>query len=241
MSRPRARRKRAPAALLAPAVLLTACASGPAPGPTNLPLGDPGRRDRELTLAPGTIVDARSGDRVDVDALAARLDGKRLVLFGETHAQPAVQAAERQLLDALARRGRRVLVGPGDAARHGTAGARSLGERGGDGGGPDPGVTLVPALGLSFWPLPGAVPVRPPAPDADDCPEHRARGDNPGAAGWPGQPAAGRSEQASRSRGPAERGPSPAVCRLHGRRRSRRWQSGGDGRQCSAPSARGTR
>ena len=111
MSRSHARRKRAPAALLAPAVLMTACASGPAPGPTNLPLGDPGRRDRELTLVPGTIVDARSGDRVAVDALAARLDGKRLVLFGETHAQPAVQAAERQLLDALARRGRRVLVG----------------------------------------------------------------------------------------------------------------------------------
>ena len=34
--------------------------------------------------------------------------GARLVLFGESHAEVAVQAAQRQLLDALARRGRRV-------------------------------------------------------------------------------------------------------------------------------------
>jgi uncharacterized iron-regulated protein len=81
------------------------------PRADELAAGDPGRRDRELTPVPGTIVDARSGDRVGRGWSAARLDGKRLVLFGETHAQPAVQAAERQLLDAFGPAGRRVLVG----------------------------------------------------------------------------------------------------------------------------------
>lgn len=90
---------------------VTGCASGPAPTPTNLALGDPERRDQPLALAPGVILKSRTGQRLGVDALAERLDGKRLVIFGETHAQPPVQAAERELLDALARRGRRVLVG----------------------------------------------------------------------------------------------------------------------------------
>ena len=56
-------------------------------------------------------MDTARGDRVEIDDLAARLDSARLILFGETHAHAAVQQAERQLLDALARRGRRVLVG----------------------------------------------------------------------------------------------------------------------------------
>jgi aminopeptidase N len=92
-------------------VLASACASAPPARPTDLALGDPARRDRTLAIQANVILDARTGDRLDADALAARLEGKRLVFFGETHAQPAVQAGERQLLDALARRGRRVLVG----------------------------------------------------------------------------------------------------------------------------------
>ncbi len=74
-------------------------------------LGDPARRDRTLAVKAGAIVDTRTGEALDVDAMAARLEGKRLVFFGETHAQVPVQTAERQLLDALARRGRRVKVG----------------------------------------------------------------------------------------------------------------------------------
>jgi uncharacterized iron-regulated protein len=100
-----------PVPSLAVLVLALACASAPPPPPTNLALGDPARRDRALAVQANVILDARGGDRLDVDTLAARLEGKRLVFFGETHAQPAVQAGERQLLDALARRGRRVLVG----------------------------------------------------------------------------------------------------------------------------------
>jgi uncharacterized iron-regulated protein len=90
------------------------CASAPpappAP-PTDLALGDPARRDRTLAVVSGAIVDTGTGARLDPDGLAARLEGKRLVLFGESHADPPAQLAERQLLEALARRGRRVQVG----------------------------------------------------------------------------------------------------------------------------------
>jgi uncharacterized iron-regulated protein len=101
------------AAALTLTVSLAACASAPPPppAPTALALGDPARRDRWVTVAAGQIVETRGGQRLDVDGLAARLDGARLVLFGESHAEVAVQADERQLLDALARRGRRVMVG----------------------------------------------------------------------------------------------------------------------------------
>lgn len=102
------------ALLCSPVVLMVACATTkPAepPSPINMALGDPARRDRTVTVEAGVILDPTSGQKLDVDGLAARLDGKRLVFFGETHAQPAVQAAQRALLDALRRRGRKVLLG----------------------------------------------------------------------------------------------------------------------------------
>jgi uncharacterized iron-regulated protein len=106
---------RRPALTLALAAAGAGCASAAAPPParpTDLAIGDLARRDRALAVAAGAIVDTRTGQPLGgPDALAARLDDKRLVLFGETHAAPAAQLAERQLLEALARRGRRVLVG----------------------------------------------------------------------------------------------------------------------------------
>jgi uncharacterized iron-regulated protein len=99
------------ALLLVTGLGLVGCATAPAPSPMDLVLGDPDRRGRSVIVRAGVILETRAGQPVDVDALAAQLDGSRLVVFGESHAEPAVQAAERLLLDALARRGRRVLVG----------------------------------------------------------------------------------------------------------------------------------
>jgi uncharacterized iron-regulated protein len=59
----------------------------------------------------GEILDTRTGERVSPEEMAARLDGARLVFVGENHATPAAQAAELGVLEALARRGRTVLVG----------------------------------------------------------------------------------------------------------------------------------
>jgi uncharacterized iron-regulated protein len=99
------------ALLLVTGLGIVGCATAPAPSPMDLVLGDPDRRGRSVIVRAGVILETRAGQPVDVDALAAQLDGSRLVVFGESHAEPAVQAAERLLLDALARRGRRVLVG----------------------------------------------------------------------------------------------------------------------------------
>jgi uncharacterized iron-regulated protein len=91
--------------------LMASCASAPPPRPTDLALGDPARRAQTLPVQQGVITEERTGAAVSLDQVAAGFDGKRLVFFGETHAQVPVQTAERQLLDALARRGRRVMVG----------------------------------------------------------------------------------------------------------------------------------
>ncbi len=79
--------------------------------PNDLAIGDPGRRDNVLTVPAGALLDTRRGDRVSADEMAARLDDVRLVFVGETHANPAAQETELRVLEALARRGRKVLVG----------------------------------------------------------------------------------------------------------------------------------
>jgi uncharacterized iron-regulated protein len=104
---------RAAAATFLLAALAGACATTQvaAEHPNDLAIGDPGRRDRALTVPAGTILDTRRGDRVSADDLAARLDGARLVFVGENHATPAAQETELRVLEALARRGRKVMVG----------------------------------------------------------------------------------------------------------------------------------
>jgi uncharacterized iron-regulated protein len=79
--------------------------------PNHLEIGDPARRQRVVAVEAGAIMDTRRGDVVTPDQLAERLDGVRLVLVGETHASPSSQSAELQVLQALERRGRPVLVG----------------------------------------------------------------------------------------------------------------------------------
>jgi uncharacterized iron-regulated protein len=79
--------------------------------PSDLAIGDPGRREQTVAVKAGAILDTRRGDAVTPDQLAERLEGAQLVFVGENHASPPSQAAELAVVQALERRGRKVLVG----------------------------------------------------------------------------------------------------------------------------------
>ena len=91
-------------------LLLLGCAHPPAMV-SDLPFGDPARRDREAPLHLDTITVTATNEALTPEALAARLAPARLVFFGEHHARPAVQDAERRLIAALLASHRKVLVG----------------------------------------------------------------------------------------------------------------------------------
>lgn len=76
-----------------------------------LALGDPARRDKDVTLVLDAAVDTATGETVGPDDLAARLDTTRLLLLGESHTSVESHRVQLQVLRALARRGRVVRVG----------------------------------------------------------------------------------------------------------------------------------
>lgn len=76
-----------------------------------LPIGDPARRDRTVPVVLDAIVDAARGDTIGPAALAARLDGVRLVFVGESHVDIEFHRAQLQVIRELRKRGRTVLVG----------------------------------------------------------------------------------------------------------------------------------
>jgi aminopeptidase N len=77
----------------------------------HLKLGDPARRERELSLVVDGIRDTARGDLVTPDELAARLDGVSLLFVGESHTDFEFHRVERRVIQELQRRGRPVLVG----------------------------------------------------------------------------------------------------------------------------------
>lgn len=76
-----------------------------------LALGDPARRDKDVTLVLDAAVDTATGETVGPDELAARFDTTRLLLLGESHTSVESHRVQLQVLRALARRGRVVRVG----------------------------------------------------------------------------------------------------------------------------------
>lgn len=92
-----------PIAVLAAAVL----ASQGAPDPYLLPIGREGRVKVEM----GVIVDTTSGKTVTVADIAKAADGKHWVYLGENHATTAHQQLQAEVIQALAKRGRKVIVG----------------------------------------------------------------------------------------------------------------------------------
>ncbi|MGE3840555.1 MAG: ChaN family lipoprotein [Vicinamibacterales bacterium] len=77
----------------------------------NLSIGDPARRDRQVSVVLDGITDTTAGDVLTPDELAARLDGVRLLFVGESHTSQAFHDVQLRVLQALRARGRRVIVG----------------------------------------------------------------------------------------------------------------------------------
>lgn len=96
------------------ALLLSACLAHPARADeraADLPLGDPARRDREVAVVLDGIVDTAKGDTIGPAEMAARLDGVQLVFVGESHTDMDFHRVQLRVLQALAARGRTVMVG----------------------------------------------------------------------------------------------------------------------------------
>lgn len=90
-------------ALLAFAGLLSA-----EPDPMNLPLGP---RKGSVEVSRDAIVDTRTGKTATVHDIAKAADGCRFVYLGESHTNPEHHKMQAAIIEALARRGRDVIVG----------------------------------------------------------------------------------------------------------------------------------
>ena len=98
---------------LAAALLLTGAVSAARADESalNLPIGDPARSGREVSLTLDGITDAARGDVITPPELAARLDGVKLVFVGESHTDMEFHRVQLRVVQELHRRGRQVLVG----------------------------------------------------------------------------------------------------------------------------------
>lgn len=93
------------------ATLLLAPAPGGAESLLDLPIGDPGRRDRMAPVVLDGVTDSARGEVVTPAELAARLDGVRLLLVGESHTEMEFHRVQLRVLEELVRRGRKVRIG----------------------------------------------------------------------------------------------------------------------------------
>ncbi|HSK08643.1 MAG TPA: ChaN family lipoprotein [Vicinamibacterales bacterium] len=99
-------------AAIAALVLLTAAPPALAQNKLlHLPIGDPGRRDREAPLALDAITDTGTGDLLTPVDLPARLAGTSLLLIGEEHTNMESHCVQLRVLQALVDAGRPVLIG----------------------------------------------------------------------------------------------------------------------------------
>ncbi len=77
----------------------------------NLAIGDPARRDRTAPLVLDAATDTATGQALSPDELAAKLDGVRVLFVGESHTSIEFHNVQLAVVQALARRGRPVLLG----------------------------------------------------------------------------------------------------------------------------------
>lgn len=75
--------------------------------PNRLPIGTPGT----LHVALGSMVSTATGAPATADTVAVAADGHRFVYLGESHDQLAHHQMQASIIEALARRGRSVVVG----------------------------------------------------------------------------------------------------------------------------------
>ena len=92
-------------------LLVTASLTLAAEDVARLPVGDPARREKEITIQADTITDTTSGRNLTPAELAAKLDDVRVVFVGESHTDPSFHQVQFQVVRELQKRGRRVLIG----------------------------------------------------------------------------------------------------------------------------------
>lgn len=97
--------------MLATALLATPHASLADVAVTDLPIGDPDRRERLAPVALDAPVDTQTGKVLDLSALVQRLSGTRILLIGEEHTNSEFHAVELRVIRALAESGRAVRIG----------------------------------------------------------------------------------------------------------------------------------
>lgn len=79
--------------------------------PSNLPIGDPARKDKTVEVVLDGINDAATGEVITPKELAARLSGVRVVFVGESHTSSEFHNAQRRLIEELNAAGRKVFIG----------------------------------------------------------------------------------------------------------------------------------
>ncbi len=85
--------------------------SAAAQEPSNLPIGDPARKDKMVEVTLDGINDAATGEIITPKELAARLAGVRVVFVGESHTSMEYHNVQRRLIEELTAVGRKVFVG----------------------------------------------------------------------------------------------------------------------------------
>ena len=79
--------------------------------PSNLPIGDPARKDRMVDVVLDGINDDATGEVITPKELAARLAAVRVVFVGESHTSIECHNVQRRLIEELVAAGRKVFVG----------------------------------------------------------------------------------------------------------------------------------
>jgi uncharacterized iron-regulated protein len=79
--------------------------------PSNLPIGDPARKEKTVSVVLDGVNDAATGEVITPRDLAARLASVRLVFVGESHTSIEYHNVQRRLIEELTAAGRKVFVG----------------------------------------------------------------------------------------------------------------------------------
>jgi uncharacterized iron-regulated protein len=90
---------------------LPSLAAAQAREPFNLQIGDPARKDTQIALAVDQIQDTVRGVDVSPDEIAAAVSDAAIVLVGESHTSFESHRVQAQVIAALQRAGRRVILG----------------------------------------------------------------------------------------------------------------------------------
>ncbi len=77
----------------------------------DLPIGDPARAGRQVTVTLDGVLDTRAGELVTPAEFARRLAGTRVLFIGEEHTTPEFHDVQLAAIKALREAGREVLIG----------------------------------------------------------------------------------------------------------------------------------